>query len=89
MTRSHLQQYWPALRAEAGFIWSGLTDEDLDRINGNAARLIAFLQARYGYERAIAEDQVERFLSRYSPTMFVKRPSRWWPQTDDVLELLS
>jgi uncharacterized protein YjbJ (UPF0337 family) len=72
MTRSQLPRHWNQLKDEAGFIWGRLTDDDLDRVHGNTERLIERVQARYGYDRTIAEDQVERFLSRYSTSMLMR-----------------
>ena len=69
MNRSQLPGHWNQLKGEAGFIWGELTDDDLDRVCGSAERLIERVQERYGYDRAIAEDQVERFLDRYSTSM--------------------
>jgi uncharacterized protein YjbJ (UPF0337 family) len=66
MNRNQLLTHWDRLRDEAGSVWGRLTDDDLNRIDGNAEELIERLRRRYGYDRIIAEDQVERFLRRYS-----------------------
>jgi uncharacterized protein YjbJ (UPF0337 family) len=84
MKRSQLQRHWSQLREEAGFIWGKLTDEDLDSVHGNAERLVEMLVERYDYDRAIAEDQVERFLSRYSPGMLINAASMSSSPADDA-----
>ena len=67
MRRDQLLMYWGQLRDEAAFIWGELTDADLDAVRGNVVKLIERVQERYGYDWVIAEDQVNRFLNRYSP----------------------
>jgi uncharacterized protein YjbJ (UPF0337 family) len=42
--------------------WNKLTDEDLTRIGGRRAELIARLQARYGFAKAEAGREVEAWI---------------------------
>jgi uncharacterized protein YjbJ (UPF0337 family) len=71
MNPNQLSRHWNQLKDEARFIWGRLTDHDLGRVHGDAERLIERVQERYDYDRATAEDQVERFLSRYSSSMLM------------------
>jgi uncharacterized protein YjbJ (UPF0337 family) len=45
--------------------WGELTDDDLDRVDGNVDELAGRLQERYGYEREEAEREIERRLAAY------------------------
>lgn len=50
--------------------WAGqgvvgqLTDDDLDRIEGESEKLIGALQTRYGWSREQAEQDIERRMGR-------------------------
>jgi hypothetical protein len=45
---------------------SSLTDDDLDRTEGDAEKLIGRVQERYGYQREEAKREVDDFLSRHN-----------------------
>jgi len=69
--RSH-PRFWRGIshrlspRAVKGKIrqqWGKLTDDEVDQLQGNAEVLIGKIQERYGYERAKAEQEVDRWLS--------------------------
>jgi uncharacterized protein YjbJ (UPF0337 family) len=53
---------WRQVRGQTREWWGKLTDEDLDRIGGNAERLADALQERYGYIRQHAESQSNRWM---------------------------
>jgi uncharacterized protein YjbJ (UPF0337 family) len=42
--------------------WGKLTDDDLDRIEGQAERLVGLLQQRYGYAKEKAEQEYKRVM---------------------------
>ena len=42
--------------------WAKLTDADLDRVDGQVARLTALLGEKYGYPRRRAERELLHFL---------------------------
>lgn len=42
--------------------WGKLTDDDLDRIEGQAERLVGLLQQRYGYAKEKAEQEYKRIM---------------------------
>jgi uncharacterized protein YjbJ (UPF0337 family) len=52
-----LKGTWKQMRGEVKQWWGDLTDDDLDRIEGEREQLVGILQERYGYtrERAAAE----------------------------------
>jgi uncharacterized protein YjbJ (UPF0337 family) len=48
------------LTGEAKVWWGKLTDDDLDKVEGNYDKLIGLLQEKYGYTRAQAEEEWEK-----------------------------
>lgn len=66
MNTDILQGKWRQMKGEIQNQWGKLTNDDLDRVEGNAEKLAGVLQERYGYERAEAEREVNNFLSRHS-----------------------
>lgn len=44
--------------------WGKLTDDDLDRIEGQAERLMGLLQQRYGYAKEKAEQEYKRIMEQ-------------------------
>lgn len=45
--------------------WGRLTDDDLDRIEGQAERLIGLLRQRYGYAKEKAEQEYRRVMEQW------------------------
>ena len=56
------ERQWKQLRKEVRPHWLALTDADVDRIEGHVDVLVELLQEKYGYTRAQAEEEVNRFL---------------------------
>jgi uncharacterized protein YjbJ (UPF0337 family) len=52
---------WKQLRGKAREKWGKLTDDDIDIIAGKRDQLIGKLQERYGYDREIAEREVDEW----------------------------
>ena len=55
---------WHQLKGEVKSRWGKLTDDDLDRVEGNSEKLIGRLQEHYGYARNDAEREVKDFFDR-------------------------
>jgi len=51
---------WKQLRGEVKVWWGKLTDDDLDKVEGNYEKLVGLLQEKYGYTRAQAEEEWEK-----------------------------
>ena len=62
-TADMLQSKWPELKSKVKTKWNKLTDEDIAQINGRHEQLVSFVQARYGYDRYQAEQEVREFLA--------------------------
>jgi uncharacterized protein YjbJ (UPF0337 family) len=62
MNRDTLKGQWTQLKGKVREQWGNLTDDDLDRIQGNAEMLIGRLQERYGRSREQAEQEFDRWL---------------------------
>jgi uncharacterized protein YjbJ (UPF0337 family) len=55
-----LKGKWTKMRGKVKQWWGLLTDDDLDRIDGDIDELAGTLQERYGYAREQAEREIER-----------------------------
>ena len=57
---------WKQMRGELKSWWGRLDDDDLERVGGQKEQLIGLVQAKYGYVREHAEQEVERRLKEFS-----------------------
>ena len=62
MTRDLMEANWAHLRVHVREWWDKLTEQDLGLIAGNRDALIATLQARYGWAKRDAENEVSKRL---------------------------
>jgi len=51
---------WKKMRGQVKIWWGKLTDDDLDKVEGNFDKLIGLLQMKYGYTRQQAEEEIEK-----------------------------
>jgi uncharacterized protein YjbJ (UPF0337 family) len=65
MNADTLKGQWKQMRGEIKKWWGDLTDDDLDRIEGDRDKLIGRLQERYGYTREKAEAEMNRRFGEY------------------------
>lgn len=72
MTGNLLRNHWLDIRRDCRAYWGKLTDDDLARIDGQFDRFVAALRLHYGFSPLKAEEELERFLFRYSDV----RPGR-------------
>ena len=63
MNRDTFKGQWMQLKGKVRQQWGELTNDEVDQMQGNAEMLIGKIQERYGYERAKAEQEVERWLN--------------------------
>ena len=62
MNQDILEGKWKQVRGEMQSWWGRLTNDDLDRINGNMDRLAGVLQERYGYSKEDVQAEIADFL---------------------------
>ena len=62
MNADILEGKWKQMRGQVKEWWGKLTDDDLDRAEGKADRLVGLLQEKYGYSREKAEEEFNRRL---------------------------
>ena len=65
MNEDILKGKWRQLKGEVKSQWGKLTDDDLDRAEGDAEKLIGRVQERYGYQRDEAKREVDDFVRRH------------------------
>ena len=68
MDANILKGKWLQIKGTVKEKWGQLTDDDVDRVEGSAERLVGLIQERYGYAKQKAEDEVDAFLTRYGAT---------------------
>lgn len=54
---------WKQLKGKIQQQWGDLTDDDLDRINGQRKEFVGIMQERYGKGKDEAEREFEKFRS--------------------------
>jgi uncharacterized protein YjbJ (UPF0337 family) len=62
MNEDILKGKWKQLKGDAQKKWGKLTDDDLDRIEGNREKMVGTLQERYGYKKDEAERELDAYL---------------------------
>ena len=65
MNADVLKGKWQQLKGEVKSQWGQLTDDDLNKIGGDAEKLVGRVQERYGYERDRAKREVDNFITRH------------------------
>ena len=65
MDENILKGKWRQLKGEVKSQWGKLTDDDLDRAEGDAEKLVGRVQERYGYQRDQAKREVDDFIRRH------------------------
>lgn len=58
---NHIESNWKNLKSVIQQNWTQLTDEDLDKINGNRDLLISTIQEKYASNRNDAQTEVENW----------------------------
>jgi uncharacterized protein YjbJ (UPF0337 family) len=66
MNTDVLKGKWHQIKGDVKSRWGKLTDDDLDRAEGDAEKLIGRVQERYGYQREKAAGEVDEFMRRHS-----------------------
>jgi uncharacterized protein YjbJ (UPF0337 family) len=67
MNEDVLKGKWHQIKGDIKSRWGKLTDDDLDRAEGDAEQLIGRVQERYGYARDEAKREVDDFIRNRRP----------------------
>jgi uncharacterized protein YjbJ (UPF0337 family) len=59
-----LKAQWKQMRGKVKEQWGDLTDDDLDKVDGQLDQLIGVVQEKYELTRAKAEAEVTEFLTK-------------------------
>jgi len=65
MNWDQIEGNWKQFKGSVVESWGKLTDDDVDRINGNRMELVGKIQERYGVAKEEAERQVDEWLDRH------------------------
>jgi len=63
MNTDVLQGKWHQLKGKVRQHWGKLTDDDIDKVQGNSEILMGRIQERYGRTREEAEKEVDRWIA--------------------------
>ncbi len=66
MNSEIIEGKWTQLKGSAQKQWGKLTDDDLDKVNGNAKILAGKIQERYGKSLDEAEKEISEWQSKAS-----------------------
>ena len=61
-TKDILLGKWHELKGQVRQQWGKLTDDDIARLSGKTEELAGVLQQRYGYSKAQAENEINKWL---------------------------
>lgn len=64
MNNNQLQTSWPQIKVHVKKQWEKLTDDEIEKVNGNKEQLCGFIQKHYDLKKEEAEKQVQDFLNR-------------------------
>ncbi|MBE0599307.1 MAG: CsbD family protein [Desulfuromonadales bacterium] len=65
MNKDELKGKWMQLKGSIKSRWGKLTDDDIQRIEGDRDKLVGKVQEKYGKSREEAEKQVDEFTTRH------------------------
>ena len=67
MNEDTLKGKWKQLKGKVKSQWGKLTDDDIDRIEGDAEQAVGRIQERYGIARDVARKQWDDFCRTCEP----------------------
>jgi uncharacterized protein YjbJ (UPF0337 family) len=68
MDSNRIEGSWAELKGKAKQQWGNLTDNELTQIGGKKDELMGRIQARYGYSKDKAKEEVENWLASLGPS---------------------
>jgi uncharacterized protein YjbJ (UPF0337 family) len=64
MNKDILEGKWRQIKGSVKAKWGKLTDDDLDKIEGNYDMLVGKIQERYGYGRDAVEAELAKMMAK-------------------------
>ncbi len=64
MNEDILKGKWKQLKGDVQKEWGNLTDNDIDKVEGEVTKLEGVIQEKYGHSKEEAKKQVSKFLKR-------------------------
>ncbi len=64
MNKNELKGKWKQVKGEAQRQWGKLTDDDIDRAEGDSTKLAGIIQEKYGYSEEESRRQVDEWTAR-------------------------
>lgn len=64
MNSDILKGKWKQMRGSAKSEWGDLTDDDLDKMEGERDKMVGVIQEKYGRSRQEAEKEVDDFMDK-------------------------
>ena len=66
MNWDQVQGQWKQLKGKAVAHWGELTDDDVDKVNGDRAQLEGMIQKKYGKTKEAAKEEVDQWIAKHS-----------------------
>ena len=60
MNQDVFEGKWKEMRGQLKEWWGELTDDDLEKANGQAEQIVGLLQQKYGYTHEAAEEEFNK-----------------------------
>ena len=67
MNKQILKGKWHQMKGDAKKKWGKLSDDDLDKVQGENEKLVGVVQEKYGKSREEAKREVDDWLDEQSP----------------------
>ncbi len=64
MNKDIFEGHWKEMKGQVKEWWGELTDDDLEKVEGKADRLVGLLQQKYGYSKEEAEKEFNNRLEQ-------------------------
>lgn len=75
MNKDVFEGKWKQVRGEAKRWWGKLTDDDLDKVDGQFDVFAGLLQEKYGYSREQAEEEIEKQMNEHETRLRDSMPN--------------
>ena len=63
MNKDTLRGKWNQVKGDIRGWWANISDDDIQRVQGDQEKFIGLLQEKYGYGREKAEQELNEFLN--------------------------